>query len=211
MRGKFWTAALTASVLMLSSVSAEACSRTLPDKAVTTLVPAKGINQDLLETAIRTEVNFHRCRAGLPQVSDAGNGLTRQAHTHSKWMARTGQLAHKSTIAGSATLMQRIKKSGVRFRTGSENIGMVHRYQIDNRRFRILDAQSCSFATSDGQRLPAHSYATLARHIVTLWMGSPGHRKNILDRKVKAMSSAAAFDAKAQNCGRFWVTQNFIG
>ena len=211
MRGKLWTAALAATVLMLSAASAEACTRTLPDRAVNTLVPAKGINQDLLESAIRTEVNFHRCRAGLRQVSDAGNGLARQAHAHSKWMARTGQLAHKSTVAGSATLIQRIKKSGVRFRTGSENIGMVHRYQIDNRRFRILDAKSCTFATMDGQRLPAHSYATLARHIVTLWMESPGHRKNILDRNVKAMSSAAVFDPKAQHCGRFWVTQNFIG
>ncbi|MXQ08286.1 hypothetical protein GQ651_10565 [Alphaproteobacteria bacterium GH1-50] len=211
MRGKIWTAAIAATVVVLSAASAEACSRAVPAKAVKTQVPAKGIDQDLLEAAIRVEVNYHRCRVGLSELGDAGNGLARQAHAHSKWMAKTGQLAHKSTVAGRATLMQRIKKSGVRFRTGSENIGMVHRYQVDNRRFRIIDANSCAFVSTKGEPLPAHSYATLARHIVTLWMESPGHRKNILDRNAKAVSSAIAFEPKADFCGRFWITQNFIG
>jgi uncharacterized protein YkwD len=42
-------------------------------------------------------------------------------------------------------------------------------------------------------------------------MNSPGHRKNILDRNVTRISTAVAFDPKAQYCGRFWLTQNFIG
>jgi len=88
---------------------------------------------------------------------------------------------------------------------------MVHRYQIDNRRFKILSSQECKFATYEGQALPAHSYASLARHVVGLWMNSPGHRKNILDRRVTKVSTAVAFDPRAQYCGRFWLTQNFIG
>ena len=206
------TAILLGAALMLAlPATADACTREVSKKAASTIVPAGKINQGLLDQAVRAEVNYHRCRAGLSKVRSAGNGLGNQALKHSTWMARTQQLTHKSTVPGHSTLKQRVKKAGVKFRTGSENIGMVHRYQIDNRRFKILNSSSCQFATFEGKALPAHSYASLARHAVNLWMESPGHRKNILDRRVTKVSTAVAFDPKAQYCGRFWLTQNFIG
>ena len=211
MKFKFTAFCVGVALLLTLPAAADACSRTVSKKAAQTIVPAGRINQSLLDAAIRAEVNYHRCRAGLGKVGDAGNGLATQAKKHSQWMARTQQLTHRSTVAGSATLKQRVKKAGVKFRTGSENIGMVHRYQIDNRRFKILNAGSCKFATYEGKALPAHSYASLARHAVNLWMNSPGHRKNILDRRVNKMSTAVAFDPNAKYCGRFWLTQNFIG
>lgn len=211
MKFKMTAICLGVAMLLGAPTAADACTRTVSKKAAQTIVPTGRINQSLLNNAVRAEVNFHRCRSGLKPVSDAGGGLTNQAEKHSVWMARSQQLTHRSTVPGSATLVQRVKKAGVKFRTGSENIGMVHRYQIDNRRFKILNASSCQFATQDGKALPAHSYASLARHAVTLWMNSPGHRKNILDNRVSRMSTAVAFDPKAQYCGRFWLTQNFIG
>jgi len=211
MKSRITALCVGVAVLLTAPTLAQACSRSVSKSAAETIVPTGRINQDLLDKAIRAEVNYHRCRAGLPKVGDAGNGLATQAKKHSQWMAKTQQLTHKSTVAGSATLKQRVKKAGVKFRTGSENIGMVHRYQIDNRRFKILSSSSCQFATYEGKALPAHSYASLARHSVDLWMNSPGHRKNILDRRVKKVSTAVAFDPKAKYCGRFWLTQNFIG
>ena len=211
MKFKLMAIGLGAALLLALPSAADACSRSVSKKAASTIVPAGKINQSLLDQAVRAEVNYHRCRAGLPKVGSAGNGLTNQALKHSVWMARTQQLTHKSTVAGHATLKQRIKKANVSFRTGSENIGMVHRYQIDNRRFKILNSSSCQFATYEGKPLPAHSYASLARHAVNLWMDSPGHRRNILDKRVTKMSAAVAFDPKAKYCGRFWLTQNFIG
>lgn len=211
MRSKIATVVAGVALACVAATASEACSRNVSATAAKTIVPQAGINQPLLDEAIRTEVNFHRCRAGLESVSDANSRLSREAEKHSKWMARTQQLTHKSTVAGASTLKQRVKNSGIRFKTGSENIGMVHRYQIDNRRFKIVDSNACQFRTNDGQPLPAHSYATLARHVVTLWMNSPGHRKNILDRRVRATTAAVAFDPNAQYCGQFWLTQNFIG
>lgn len=205
------TVALVALTLALSAATAEACSRAVPAKAERMVVPSERIDQDLLDAAVRAEVNYHRCRAGLSALGDAGNGMARIAKSHSVWMASEQTLSHRSTVPGKASLSQRVKAAGVKFRTGSENIGMVHRYQIDNIRFRIIDSNACQFATSDGKALPAHSYASLARHAVNLWMNSPGHRKNILDRNVTRMSTAVAFDPKAQYCGQFWLTQNFIG
>lgn len=210
MRVKLFAVACGAA-LLLSATMADACSRAVPAKATQLVVPTSRINQNLFDDAVRAEVNYHRCRAGLRPVGDAGNGVAKVARGHSNWMAARQILSHKSTVPGRSSLRQRIKSTGVSFRTGSENIGMVHRYQIDNRRFRILDSNSCKFATYDGQSLPAHSYASLARHIVQLWMDSPGHRKNILDGRVNKTAVAVAFDPNAQYCGRYWVTQNFIG
>lgn len=206
-------AALCVGTALLTSLPtfADACSRSVSKQAASTVVPSKSIDQSLLDSAIRVEVNFHRCRAGLGKVGDVGTNLSNQAQKHSQWMAKTQQLTHRSTVAGAATLRDRFKRAGVQFRTGSENIGMVHRYQIDNRRFKILDSGNCKFATYEGKPLPAHSYASLARHAVSLWMNSPGHRRNILDKSVRKVETAVAFDPNAQYCGRFWLTQNFVG
>ncbi|MEM6539388.1 MAG: CAP domain-containing protein [Pseudomonadota bacterium] len=203
---------LTGAALLLTlPVAAEACTRIVSKAAAQTVVPASRINQKMLNEAVRAEVNFHRCRAGLSGLSNAGAPLAKEARGHSRWMAQSQQLTHRSTVPGRSSLRQRIKASGVQFRVGLENIGMVHRYQIDNRRFKIVDSNQCKFTTYQGQSLPAHSYASLARHIVDLWMNSPGHRRNILDRQAKRVSTAVAFDPNAQYCGRFWLTQNFIG
>ena len=204
-------AVVCGAALLLSTAVAEACTRDVPARAAEIVVPTTRINQALFNDAVRAEVNYHRCRAGLRSVGDAGSSVVGVARGHSNWMASRQVLSHRSTVPGKASLSQRIKASGVSFRTGSENIGMVHRYRIDNRRFKIVDSGSCKFATNSGQPLPPHSYATLARHIVQLWMDSPGHRKNILDRRASHTAVAVAFDPRAQYCGRYWVTQNFIG
>lgn len=199
-------------MLLALPSAADACNRSVSKKAAATIVPTGRIDQVLLDQAIRTEVNYHRCRAGLRKVGDAGKGMGREAEKHSTWMAKTQNLKHRNTISGSKTLQQRVQRAGIRnVRTGSENIGMVHRYQVDGLRFRIIDSNACQFATYDGQALGAHSYATLARHIVTLWMNSPGHRKNILDRTVTKTRTSVAFDGVSKYCGRFWLTQNFVG
>ncbi|MEM7752001.1 MAG: CAP domain-containing protein [Pseudomonadota bacterium] len=211
MRSRIAAILVGTALLFTLPSAADACSRTVSKAAAQTVVPASRINQKLLSDSVRAEVNYHRCRAGLAPVANAGAPLAKEARAHSRWMADSQQLTHRSTVPGRASLKQRIRASGVSFRTGSENVGMVHRYQIDNRRFKILSSSQCKFATQQGQPLPAHSYATLSRHIVDLWMNSPGHRRNILDRSAKRVSTAVAFDPKAQYCGRFWLTQNFIG
>ncbi len=203
---------LAGAIILFSLPSAaEACTRDVSKSAAQTIVPSSRINQKMLSDSVRAEVNYHRCRAGLSPLANAGAPLAKQARNHSRWMAKSQQLTHRSTVPGRASLKQRIKASGVSFRVGSENIGMVHRYRIDNRRFKIVSSSQCKFASYEGQSLPAHSYASLSRHIVNLWMNSPGHRRNILDRRAKKVSTAVAFDPKAQYCGRFWLTQNFIG
>lgn len=200
-----------AAALILTAAAATpalACSRASVPGAEAQVVPGR-INQALVDAAIRAEVNFHRCKAGRPALK-AAPGLSHVAETHAKWMARTRTVSHKSSVAGQSTLKARMSTSGIRFRAGSENIGMVHRYAIEGAGgFRIKGA--CEFTTHSGQPLGAHSYASLARHIVALWMSSPGHRSNILDGKVSMVGSGAALNPEAPNCGQFFVSQNFAG
>lgn len=203
-------AILAIAVMVLGTVQAAACSRPSVSGAEAAIASPARINQTLIDAAIRAEVNYHRCKAGLPPV-DASGGLARVAGTHAKWMARARSLSHKSTTAGQATAMARLRSSGVRFRAGSENIGYLARFRIDGLSFKIKNAATCEFATDSGQRLGAHSYATLAQKIVELWMNSQAHRRNILDRKVRKVGSGAGFDAKAPYCGSFYVSQTFAG
>lgn len=195
-------------VIAIAATTASACTKDYPAGA-DQMVPAR-IDQRLLDATVRAEVNYHRCRAGLSQLGPAQTALVEVAAVHSQWMARSGNLSHRSTVRGQTSLTDRIRAAYVEARKGAENIGMVHRYQIDGQHFRIVDSGSCSFASQSGERLPAHSYASLARHAVALWMNSDGHRRNILDPGVTRVSTAAAF-GEGQYCGQFWLTQNFVG
>ena len=147
-------------------------------------------------------------QAYIASVQAAG-GLAQVAATHSRWMARAGAVSHKSTVAGQSTVMSRMLGTGLKFHAGSENIGMVHRFGIDGQNFRIKG--TCSFATQAGQPIGAHTYASLARAMVDLWMASPAHRRNILDPKVRMVGSGAGFRAEAPYCGQFYLSQNFAG
>lgn len=201
---------LLAFVLGISATSAQACQRTVSKVSASTIVPKDRIDQRLLDQAIRAEVNFHRCRAGLGPLGHGGANLSKIATTHSVWMAKKKKLSHRNSIKGLESLAERIRAAGVGRWGGAENIVMVHRYQIDNKRFKTLDRRQCQFAAG-GKMIAQHSYASLARHAVDLWMKSPGHRQNILSTKWNRMVVAIAYAPSRRYCGEYWLTQNFVG
>ncbi|MCI2400245.1 CAP domain-containing protein [Aliiroseovarius subalbicans] len=199
-------AALAFGAMTLTATSASAgCSR-VQISGSEVMVPRGRINQKLLDAAILAEVNYERCRHGLKALI-AEPRLRSTAKGHSDWMARTSTVSHRS----STTPTQRLKRSGVKFRNGGENISMLHYYQIDNQMFIIRDAASCNFKRPSGAAVTPHSYHSLARSAVAYWMASKGHRANILNRKVRMMGSAGALDKSAQHCGTVYLTQNFAG
>lgn len=206
----FWKGLIVGMLLVPVAGSAAACTRASVAGAQASIHAEGRIDQGLVDAAIRAEINYQRCRAGLPPVAEAG-GLRKVAGQHAKWMARARSLSHNSKTPGQTTATARLKASGLRFRAGSENIGQIARFQIDGRSFRIADAGTCGFLGSNGQAIPPHSYASLARTIVGLWMESSAHRRNILDRKVSRVGSGVGFDGKAPYCGNYYVSQSFAG
>lgn len=199
---------LVLSAWIITTLGAAACTASMPAQAERSLVPARAIDQGLLDAAFRAEVNRHRCARGL-RALEAARPMVSQASGHAGWMAQASKLSHVSSVRGRSRLMDRLKASGLRFQTASENIGMVPRFQIDGGRFQIEDAGACRFSRN-GQALGAHSYASLARHAVQLWMDSPGHRRNILHPGVHRVATAGAFQPDGY-CGRVWLAQNFVG
>lgn len=206
----FWKGLIVGMLLVPVAGSAAACSRAGVPGAQAAIHAEGRIDQGLVDAAIRAEINYHRCRAGLPALAEA-KGLRKVAGQHAKWMARARSLSHHSKTPGQTTATARLKASGLRFRAGSENIGQIARFQIDGRSFRIADSTACGFLGGNGQAIPPHSYASLARTIVSLWMESSAHRRNILDRKVSRLGSGLGFDARAPYCGNYYVSQSFSG
>jgi len=193
--------------LLAFSVGADACSRATVSGANRLIMPEQRINESLLDAAVRAEVNFHRCSAGLHPVR--GNSRLRKiAKGHSKWMARASNMTHRSTVSGRRTFGDRMKRSGLRWKAAAENIGMVYRFRLEKQRF-FGDPGTCQFTNAAGQKIPPHSYKSLARYIVTLWMKSPGHRHNIMDRRMTKVGTAIALDRKARYCGTYYITQDF--
>ncbi|WP_372839542.1 CAP domain-containing protein [Phaeovulum sp.] len=207
---KFGFGALVMLAALSVAGAADACSLARVSGAEA-VVPATGrIDARLVDASIRAEVNYQRCRAGLSELAEAP-GLAEAAATHAKWMARSRTMSHESSVPGQSSVKARLKSAGIDFRAGSENIGMVARYGIDGIQFRIRDASSCAFATQAGEPIGAHSYQSLARHIVNLWAASPAHRKNMLDPSMRMVGSGAGFDASAPYCGAYYVSQEYAG
>ncbi|MEM6482608.1 MAG: CAP domain-containing protein [Pseudomonadota bacterium] len=195
---------------LLITTPAEACSRAQSSNAATAQVPEKSFNQNALRGAVLVEVNYHRCRNGLRPVADAGNSLAKLAHDHSRYMAKRKKLSHQNNIPGKKSLVERVRASGVPYRRASENLFMVHRYRLDNRRFKVVSRRDCVFARN-GSAIAPHSYASLARYAVETWMASPGHRKNILNPTAKETTVGAAYIPRTEYCGQIWLTQKFVG
>lgn len=195
-------------VLLSQADSAAACARKGLSSVSKTAVPEAGIDQRLLNQAIVAEVNFHRCRAGLRPLSVSSNSLISQAKTHSDWMAKKKKLAHHNSIPGRETPGKRVASAGISYRAAAENLVMVHRFQIDNRRFKTVNRRQCQFAVN-GRLVRTHSYASMARFAVDLWMASPAHRQNILRPDASITAVGASF-VRDKYCGQFWLTQKLV-
>lgn len=205
-------AAMLSAALLVSwlPTTASASCATMKVAGAEKQISNKGLNQALLDRAIVSHVNIERCRRGLSALKTSA-GLRKQAAGHSAWMARKQKLTHKATGSTRRSLKDRLKASGLKFRTGAENIGMVHLYGIDGRHFLIKSAQNCQFATRDGRAIPRHTYDSLARLVVKKWMESPGHRKNILKRGLRYSGIGGGVQTKSDYCGSVFLTHIFAG
>ena len=140
-------------------------------------------NNKVFNEAVLHYINIERCRNNrTPLKSDSR--LISMAAGHSKGMASFGTMAHKIPRSGYETMAKRLKRSGLRFNAAAENIARNYVYALSGRPIAAQSAGPCQFFySSNGQQVPKHSYQSLAREVVSRWMKSSGHRKNIMDRR----------------------------
>lgn len=127
------------------------------------------VTLDQIEDEIVLLTNAERARAGLVPVTTESR-LMETARRHSEEMGQLGYFSHESPAKGRSGTVDRLRQEGVTgYQRASENIAMG-----------TFDAQSA------------------ARELVDMWMKSPGHQKNILDRNVFLIGVGAAQNEKGE-------------
>ncbi len=183
-----------------------------PDQAFEARIPAGAMDVALLDRAILFHSNRARCRMGLnplapdPRLRDAATG-------HSADMVRLGFFDHVSPVPGRATMGERLQAGGVAFRTAAENLATAKRLEIgDGQPVYPLGQDRCAYSyTPKGRRVPVRTYDSLAENLVTRWLESPGHRRNLLNGDYTRHGASGVIDPTGKLCDTISATQLFAG
>lgn len=198
--GLLWTTAASASQ---GNCGAE-LSRAANNRAVT----AESLDQGLFNIAILYYVNIERCNRGLTQLR-SDNTLIRATRQHSSHMASNAYVSHKSQQSGYRDLQDRLAKAQVRYRIAGENVAKSFVFAFDRRSVGVGNSE-CQFNfASNGRPVPRHTYDSLAKDLVALWMASPTHRSNILHRDFRRAGATFDIDSGSDFCGTIYAAQNF--
>jgi uncharacterized protein YkwD len=195
-----------------SSKATGACAAAAaPEAALNAPVDRYGLDQWLLDAAVRGAVNAQRCRRGLAPLAE-DPALARAASLHSGDMVVRDFFDHTSPVEGRATPAERLSLTGTSYTRLAENLATLSIYDFDGRHFIVRDATKCNFAFSrGGPAIRPRTYAAAAEALVESWMDSSGHRKNILNPDMTRVGTGAAVKPEPQICGELVVVQDFAG
>ena len=198
--GLLWTTA--------ASASQGSCSSQLSRTANSRTVSADALDQSLFNDAVLHYVNVERCIRGLSPLRSDGS-LIRATRQHSAHMASNAYISHNSKQTGYSGLKDRLSRARVRYNVAGENIAKSFVFAFD-RRSVSGDASSCKFRfSSNGRNVPRHTYDSLAKNLVLLWMESPTHRSNILHNSFHRAGATIGIESDPKFCGTSYVAQNF--
>jgi uncharacterized protein YkwD len=171
---------------------------------------------DLAARAIFEESNRQRVAAGLAPLAPLA-----AAQTAGTWqaqaMAQSGEVSHvDSRDPNHRTLEDRIRAVGIVYRFIAENVAMNFAVEYEPRRpfftRRGPNGETIFSYAGNGPPLAYRTYAALARAVVTQWLNSPGHRRNLLAREPQYLGCAAAFGLRdhSQGLGNVYCSQVFV-
>lgn len=181
---------------------------------VQALMDPAQIDYPLLHAAVFYASNEARVGEGLAPFQHSA-ALEQAAAAHSQAMTQHGFFSHTSVIPGLESMKARLSAVGIPPSYMAENIAQfsgldytpgkpVYSPQVNGGYFSY---------THKGEPLKPRSYASAARHVLQQWMDSPGHRRNILNPRLKYLGTGlSAFEKKSfYNMLYFNATQNFSG
>ena len=203
---KFWKILTYFSVGFLAS-AATACTLGVVSGSGQPMPLTGDFKTSILDNAIRAETNLFRCKKGLQPLGEVP-ALRSPSLSHSNWMAKKNKLSHTSNVRKMKTLRDRVSSTNLRVSYMAENIAYLPLFDFGGR-YQVVDRSKCQFrSASKGQIFP-HTYASFAKEVVTMWINSPGHRKN-LTGDFTHMAAAAALRSDRQTCGYVYATQMFV-
>ena len=171
---------------------------------------------DLATRALFEESNRQRAAAGLPVLAPLAAAQT-AALWQAQYMAQTGAVGHVNTTDRSRkNIDDRARAAGIAFRFLAENVAMNFATDYEPRR-SIYSRPGPNGVVirsyePNGPPLRNHTYASLARVVVTQWMNSSGHRKNLLSRDAQYLGCAAAPGVRdlSHGLGNVYCAQVFV-
>ena len=175
------------------------------------IIDVKNIDYPLLHAAVFYCTNIERVKRGLKQLQWKLN-LEIAAYNHSKDMVKRDFYDHLSD----KKIEKRYKSAGILNPQFAENIyaqlaikykgGKV--YYTHEKNSSINGEFRFSYNNDESQLIPFHSYLSIGKSFVNVWMGSSGHRKNILLKNGLELGVGVYFKIE-DDLPVFYGTQNF--
>lgn len=171
------------------------------------------LNLNLLEQTLIYFTNKVRRNYRLKPFSHE-NKLRTAARLHSLEMARLDYFSHESPISKNRKLSDRLKNTGLSLSNTimGENIGFDYFLKIADVPYykRLYKGKWLYIHHKTGEPIGYQTYQEFASQMVKKWMESPGHRKNILNRKFDRIGIGIAVGI-INEFQAIYVTQNFLG
>ena len=139
----------------------------------------KRINLNLLESLIHEEINKARKANRLQPLA---NDLTlrKAAVDQNNYCVRKTELSHVQTTPGKRTIKDRVQHYGKGYTVMAENL-IYEGFTVRRTNGKISD-------------IITPSYREMAKTMVRNWMQSPGHRANIVEKDLKLVGTAVAYN-----------------
>jgi uncharacterized protein YkwD len=140
---------------------------------------------------------------------------TEAAKIQSEIMRARGAISHVNPESPRyRTLELRVKAVGIQYRMIAENVATAFGLQYESGKPFFPDRQNGRMIfryRPGGPVIQPHSYATFSKALVDAWMGSKGHRENILRKEAEYLGSHCSPGAqKDMSIPTFYCTQVFV-
>jgi uncharacterized protein YkwD len=184
-----WIPAAVAALLLGGCV--QASRQPAPsDAAMDAVIPAGNPDEALLATAMFLESNRARAENGVRPMARLPE-LDSAADEQARHMQMTLYTEHSNPLPGERMPADRVARTGLRAAFVAENAEML------------------PMVPPDGYPVPAYTYRGLASELVGHWMGSPGHRANLLNPALGFTGCAARFARDGRGRERVYADQVF--
>jgi uncharacterized protein YkwD len=139
----------------------------------------KNVNLTLLENLIHEEINKARKANGASQLINDFT-LRKAAVDQNNYCVRNTDLSHTQSSPGKRTIKDRVQYYGKGYSMMAENL-IYEGFTVRRTNGKISD-------------IIAPTYRELAKTMVVNWMKSPGHRQNIVEKELKRVGTAVAYN-----------------
>lgn len=195
-----------AQVPVASEPAAVGCVREHSPQAMETFIDPTAVDAHLLDRAMRMEVNYHRCAAGVAPVMEA-TPLAAEAARHALNELLNAWRLGASAPAGRETPAARAGMAGFSGFVG-ENTGWFPWLDMEGgSAVRDASLGACGFTGATGIPVPAFTYARFAQASVDFMMRGGESHTNIIEPRATAMGTGVAHGPEGPQCGTLFVVQ----